>query len=154
MKLFLYYYYLEKKLSVAFTLLADTLNLAARAYLATVFFRSGLTKIRDWDSTLFLFKEEYHVPLLPPNFAAYLGTAGELTLPIFLLLGFFSRFSAVGLFIVNATAAISLSEVTDTAVVQHLFWGSLALYLVTQGGLRFSIDRFIGQYYAKNLTNL
>ena len=56
--------------------------LVARAYLAQVFFLSGLTKIRDWDTTLLLFTEEYRVPLLPPDLAAVLGTAGELVLPV------------------------------------------------------------------------
>ena len=54
--------------------------LAARAYLAQVFFLSGLTKLRDWDTTLLLFTEEYRVPLLSPALAAALGTAGELVL--------------------------------------------------------------------------
>ena len=55
--------------------------LAMRLYLARVFFLSGLTKIQDWDTTVFLFTEEYHVPLLSPAVAAALGTAGELLLP-------------------------------------------------------------------------
>ncbi|MEY2840524.1 MAG: hypothetical protein RJB60_2823, partial [Pseudomonadota bacterium] len=54
--------------------------LAARLFLLSVFFRAGLSKLQDWDSTLFLFQEEYHVPLLPPALAAIMGTAGELGL--------------------------------------------------------------------------
>ena len=55
--------------------------LAARLYVAQVFFLSGLTKLRDWETTLFLFTEEYKVPVLTPPVAAVLGTAGELVLP-------------------------------------------------------------------------
>ena len=61
--------------------------LAARLYIAQVFFLSGLTKIRDWESTLFLFHEEYKVPLLSPALAAVMGTTGELALPALLVPG-------------------------------------------------------------------
>ena len=50
-----------------------------------VFFRSGMTKLHDWETTLALFQDEYHVPLLNPTVAAYMGTAGELALPVLLL---------------------------------------------------------------------
>ena len=60
--------------------------LAARLYVAQVFFLSGLTKLRDWSSTLALFHDIYQVPLLPPALAAYLGTGGELVLPVLLRL--------------------------------------------------------------------
>ena len=52
--------------------------LAARLYVAQVFWLSGLTKIRDWDTTLALFENEYQVPLLSPAVAAWMGTGGEL----------------------------------------------------------------------------
>ena len=57
---------------------SHALDLAIRLYIADVFFAAGLTKIRDWDSTQALFREEYHVPLLPPDVAAMLGAFGEL----------------------------------------------------------------------------
>src|SRR5690606_29616155 len=71
--------------------------LAARVYVAQVFFLAGLTKVRDWDTTLLLFTEEYQVPLLSPPVAAVMGTAGELVLPVLLLLGLAGRFAALGL---------------------------------------------------------
>lgn len=86
--------------------------LVARAYLAQVFFLSGLTKIRDWDTTLLLFTEEYRVPLLPPDLAAVLGTAGELVLPVLLLVGLAGRFAALGLSVVNVVAVLSLAEIS------------------------------------------
>ena len=52
-------------------------QLAARLYVAQVFLLSGLTKLRDWDTTLALFHDEYQVPLLSPTLAAWAGTAGE-----------------------------------------------------------------------------
>ena len=58
--------------------------LAARLVVAQAFFASGLTKLRDWDTTLALFEDEYRVPLLDPVIAAWAGTAGELLLPVLL----------------------------------------------------------------------
>lgn len=116
--------------------------LAARLYVAKVFFLSGLTKLRDWDITVALFVEEYHVPLLPPELAAVLGTAGELVLPVLLVLGLASRFAAFGLFFVNAVAVISLPMVTDAALQQHVFWGSLLFGLLLWGAGRWSLDHW------------
>src|SRR3982750_406476 len=66
--------------------------LAARLYVAQIFFMSGLPQLRDWSATLALFNDVYQVPLLPPALAAYMGTAGELSLPVLLVLGLGTRF--------------------------------------------------------------
>jgi putative oxidoreductase len=118
-------------------------QLAARVYVAQAFFASGLTKIRDWDTTLALFMDEYHVPVLPAKLAAALGTAGELVLPVLLVLGLAGRFSAAGLFVVNAVAVISLMDIPGPALQQHVFWGSLLIGLVLWGPGRWSLDRFV-----------
>jgi putative oxidoreductase len=118
-------------------------QLAARLYIAQVFFASGLTKLRDWDTTLALFTDEYHVPLLPPAAAALLGTAGELVLPVLLALGLAGRFAAAGLFVVNAVAVVSLMDLPAPALQQHVFWGSLLLGLLLWGAGRWSLDRFV-----------
>jgi putative oxidoreductase len=117
--------------------------LAARLYVAQVFFSAGLTKLRDWDTTLALFADEYHVPLLSPPVAAAMGTAGELVLPVLLALGLAGRFAAAGLFVVNAVAVISLTEIAPAALQQHLLWGSLLLGLLLWGPGRWSLDRFV-----------
>jgi len=114
--------------------------LAARLYVAKVFFLSGLTKLRDWDTTLALFENEYQVPVLSPAVAAALGTAGEIALPVLLVLGLATRFGAFGLFVVNAVAVLSLPEVTDAALQQHVFWGSLLVGLLLWGPGRWSLD--------------
>jgi putative oxidoreductase len=118
-------------------------QLAARLFVAQVFFLSGLTKLRDWDTTLALFMDEYHVPLLPADVAAVMGTAGELVLPVLLALGLAGRFAAAGLFVVNAVAVVSLTEIAGPALQQHVFWGSLLLGLVLWGPGRWSLDRFV-----------
>lgn len=115
-------------------------QLAARLYLAQVFLLAGLTKIRDWETTLLLFENEYAVPLLPPALAAWAGTAGELVLPVLLVLGLGGRVAALGLFILNAVAVLSLPEITQAALQQHQFWGSLLLGLLLWGPGRWSMD--------------
>ncbi len=122
--------------------------LAARLYVAQVFFLSGLTKIRDWDTTLALFADEYRVPLLPTAMAAIAGTAGELVLPVLLVLGLGGRFAALGLSVVNAVAVISLQEIAPAALQQHVFWGALLAGLAVFGPGAWSIDRWLGRRLA------
>ena len=117
--------------------------LAARFYVGWAFFSSGLTKLNNWDSTLFLFEEEYHVPLLPYELAAYLGTAAEIILPLLLMAGLASRFSALGLFFVNIVAVISLENIAAAAYAQHVLWGTLLLQVVIFSGGRFAFDYMV-----------
>lgn len=123
--------------------------LLARGYVAQVFFMSGLTKLRDWDITLALFTDEYKVPLLSPTWAAVMGTAGELLLPLLLVLGLAGRFASLGLFVVNAVAVISLAEIAPAALQQHILWGTLLAALTIYGGGRWSMDRWLAQRWTK-----
>jgi putative oxidoreductase len=125
---------------------------AARIYVAWVFFAAGLTKLRDWDTTLFLFEEEYSVPFIPFELAAYLGTAGEILLPIILVLGIASRFGAIGLSILNVVAVISLAEIAPAALYTHVIWGLLLLQVVLFGAGKISLDALIkSRLYNKTL---
>lgn len=118
--------------------------LALRLYLARVFFLSGLTKIQDWDTTLLLFTEEYHVPLLPPAVAAVLGSAGELLLPPLLLVGLAGRFAALGLSVLNVMAAISYWHALDGSAREfHLQWGLMLLLLLATGPGKLALDGLI-----------
>jgi len=128
-------------------------QLLARLYVAQVFFLSGLTKLRDWDSTVALFMDEYHVPLLNPTIAAYLGTTAEVCLPLLLVLGLGGRFAAAGLFILNAVAVVSLMDVAPAAFQQHMFWGSLLAGLLLWGPGRWSIDRFTAPWLRAHLCD-
>jgi len=112
----------------------------ARLYIGKVFFLSGLTKLRDWDTTIALFTDEYHVPILPPHLAAVMGTAGEVVLSLLLVLGFGGRFAALGLFVLNFVAANSLSEIAPAALQQHVFWGSLIAGLALWGPGKWSLE--------------
>lgn len=126
--------------------------LLARLYIAKVFFLAGLTKVQDWDTTLFLFEEEYQVPLIPFELAAYLGTIGELILPVLLVLGFFTRFTALGLFIVNYVAVISLVEIAPAALYLHYIWGLLLAQIIIYGGGNSSLDWAVGRYYSRKVS--
>jgi len=123
--------------------LEPPLLLLARWQLAGVFFASGLTKLRDWETTLLLFENEYAVPLLSPTVAAWSGTAAELLLPPLLLLGLLDRLPALGLLFVNLVAVLSLAEVAPAALAQHQLWGALLLALCVRGPGAWSLDGLI-----------
>lgn len=96
--------------------------------MASIFFRSGLQKIGDWQATLFLFQEEYRVPLLPVDVAALLAAATELTMPILLVL--------VIQFVPGA-------ENPAFSNPQHYFWMLLLTGLILRGGGRLSLDHWL-----------
>ncbi|WP_157669781.1 DoxX family protein [Chitinibacter sp. GC72] len=126
--------------------IAPLADLALRVYIGKIFFMSGLTKIADWDTTLMLFSDEYHVPLLSPQLAAFGGTAGELILPVLLVLGLFTRLSALGLFALNAVALVSYYHVLKdmpSAVQDHLEWGLMLLALIAIPLQRWALDRVL-----------
>jgi putative oxidoreductase len=131
-------------------LLSPALELAIRLYVARVFFLSGLTKIASWSTTLALFEDEYHVPLLPPELAAYLSTTVELTLPVFLALDLGGRFAAAILFVFNFIAATSYPDISPAGLKDHVLWGWLLAVVAFYGPGMISLDflikrRFFGQ---------
>lgn len=118
-------------------------DLVIRLYVANVFWKSGLTKIESWDSTLFLFENIYAVPVLPTELAAVLGTAVELVFPVLLVLGLAGRFAAAVLFLFNIVAVISFPDLGAAGIAQHTVWGLLLLGLVVHGVGRFSLDELL-----------
>lgn len=126
--------------------------LLARLYVAQVFFMSGLTKLRDWGTTVALFTDEYKVPILSPEVAAALGTAGELVLPVLLVLGLAGRFAALGLLVVNAVAVIALADIAPAALQQHILWGALLAGLAVFGCGKWALDPLLGPRLAKALS--
>jgi putative oxidoreductase len=127
--------------------LKDPLLLVARLYVAQIFFLAGLTKLRDWDTTLYLFESEYQVPLLPYELAAWLGTFGEVVLPVLLVAGLLTRVAAFGLGIVNVVAVVSLAEIAPAALQQHYLWAALLLGILVTGGGRLTLDRLLQQHH-------
>jgi putative oxidoreductase len=111
-----------------------------------VFWKSGLTKIANWDITVMLFAEEYKVPLLPPEIAAYLGTSAELLCPLLLFFGLATRPAAAAL--LGMTTVIQLFVYPENWS-EHLLWASLLLYLVTRGPGPISLDRLVWTYWSR-----
>jgi putative oxidoreductase len=123
--------------------LAAIANLVARLYIAKIFFYSGLSKFQDWETTLYLFRDEYQVPLLSPEVAATIGTAGELGLAVLLAVGLFTRFAATGLFVLNIVAVASYYDAlkdSPAAMQDHLEWGLLLALLLTTQVQKLTLD--------------
>lgn len=118
-----------------------------RVYVAWVFFKSGLTKIDDWGTTLFLFEEEYNVPVLSPEIAALLATFGELVFPVLLIIGLFSLVSATGLFIINVVAVISLEVIAPAAELYHVVWGMILVMVAMCGPGLLALDSVAGRQF-------
>jgi putative oxidoreductase len=137
--------------------LAPVADLAARLYIAKVFFASGWNKIQDWDSTLYLFREEYQVPLLPPDLAAVMGAGGELGLSVMLAIGLWTRFSACGLLVLNIVAVVSYYDSlkdSPAALQDHLEWGILLFLLTTSKVRQLTLDHLlIGRYVLSPVGN-
>ena len=117
--------------------------LFSRLYILSIFLPAGLSKLKDWESTMLLFEYEYTVPILSFKLAAYLATFGELVFPIMLALGLGVRFSAIGLFIINVVAVISLEDMPPAAFNLHVIWGVVLGYLMLFGDKFVSLDRIL-----------
>lgn len=131
---------------------APALDLAIRLYVANVFFRSGLLKIGNWDGTLYLFENEYKVPLLAPVAAAWLGTFAELFFPVLLALGLAARFAALSLFAFNIVAVVSFWRVlgeNQAALNAHWYWGVLLAVTLFHGPGQLSLDHWIRRRRAR-----
>ena len=123
--------------------LSPALDLVIRLWLANIFWKSGLTKIQSWESTLWLFENEYAVPLLPPAIAAVMATAIELAMPVLLAAGLATRFAALVLFVFNLMAVISYPGLSEVGLKDHQYWGLLLLVPLLHGPGAISLDGWI-----------
>jgi len=123
----------------------NLIALAARIAVAAIFFLSARTKVDGLlaikDTTFLLFEEEYKLPLLPPEFAAHMATYAEHLFPILLVLGLFTRLSALAL--LGMTATIQIFVYPD-AWPTHLTWAVPMLYLIGRGGGAWTVDHHCG----------
>jgi putative oxidoreductase len=118
----------------------SAIALIARAATFSVFFRSGTQKLSDWSSTLMLFQNEYHVPILAPNVAAYLAASLELGGSTLVLVGLFTRASVTAL--LGMTAVIELF-VYPMAWPDHIQWLAFMFILLARGPGRISLDALL-----------
>ncbi len=126
--------------------LVPLLDLGIRVWIAEVFLSSGLTKITDWENTLFLFDFEYAVPLLPSAWTALLATSFELVMPVLLILGLATRFAALPLLVMAMTIQFVLgAENAAYNHVTHYYWMILLVTIVVRGGGKLSLDRLIAR---------
>lgn len=128
---------------------ASILLLFTRLWVASIFFKSGYLKLTTWDSTLYLFEEEYQVPIIPWEIAAYLGTAAELILPIFLILGLLTRVMATVLFVFNIIAVVSYPVIWESGFYDHQLWGLMILMNVVWGAGVLSLDHSLKKHFLK-----
>lgn len=137
----------------------DLIALLGRFSIAAVFWKSGQTKVEGlaidlvegrlqlgWprlsDSAVELFREEYRLPLLPPELGATLAALGEHVLPVLILLGLGTRLAALGLLLMTAVIQFL---VYPGAYPTHGVWAAVLLYLMARGPGRVSLDHLIGK---------
>jgi putative oxidoreductase len=117
--------------------------LVSRFAIASVFWRSGQTKVQGFhirEETFDLFREEYKVPLLPPDVAAYMSTTAEHVFPVLLVVGLASRLSATGLLFM--TMVIQLF-VYPSGWPDHILWIAILLTIITRGPGAISLDQVL-----------
>ena len=116
------------------------LALPLRLAVATVFWNSGVSKLANWDTAIALFTDEYRVPLLPPELAAYMAASIELSMPVLLVLGLLTRPAAVVL--LGMTAVIEIF-VYPQAWPTHIQWAAMLLVLLCRGAGAISLDHWL-----------
>ena len=122
----------------------DVLAIASRMSIAAIFYLSGRTKVESFltitDGTYELFRSEYKLPLIPPEIAAHLAAYAEHLFPVLLVLGLFTRLSALAL--LGMTLTIQVFVYPD-AWPTHLSWAALLLYLMGRGAGALSFDKLL-----------
>lgn len=122
----------------------DWLALPLRLAVATVFWNSAMAKLANWDTALSLFADDYRLPLIPPEIAAYMAAAIELTAPILLVLGLLTRPTA--LVLLGMTAVIEIF-VYPQAWPTHLQWAAMLAILLCRGAGRYSTDHALWRFF-------
>ncbi len=115
-----------------------------RFWMAKIFWYSGLSKIDSWQSTLYLFKDMYKVPYIPPEIAAYLTTSAELICPILLFFGIATRLAVIPMLIITAVI-----DFTYLDILEHNYWAMLLGIILLYGPGKISIDHIISKQIRK-----
>ena len=123
------------------------LALPLRLAVATVFWNSAMAKLANWDTAISLFTDEYNVPLLPPVLAAYMALAIELTTPVLLVVGLFTRAAALVLLCMTAVIEIFIYP---QAWPTHIQWAAMLLVLLFRGAGAISLDNVLWRRFGWN----
>jgi putative oxidoreductase len=115
-------------------------QLLFRLGVASVFLKAGMVKVSSWESTVALFRDEYRVPVFPPELAATMAATFELGCSALLIIGLATRLATLPL--LGMIATIQLFVYPD-AWSEHLVWGSILLFLLTRGPGSISIDQLV-----------
>ena len=126
------------------------LALPLRFAVATVFWNSAMTKLANWDTALSLFADEYQLPLVPPEVAAYVAVTIELTTPALLVLGLMTRPAA--LVLLGMTAVIEIF-VYPLAWPTHIQWAAMLLVLFCRGPGALSVDHLLLRQFGRAATS-
>jgi putative oxidoreductase len=118
------------------------LQLLMRFSIASVFWHAGMTKIANWDTTIALFRDEYMVPVLPPELAASLAATVELTCPVLLVLGLATRLATLPMLGMTFVIAVF---VYPEQWIEHLMWASILLFILTRGPGVLSLDHLLAR---------
>ncbi len=122
----------------------DLVALVSRVALAAIFWQSGRTKVKGYlsvtDGAVELFASEYKLPFIDPGWAAHMAAYAEHVFPVLLVMGLFTKVTAVGMLVMTAVIQVF---VYPNAWPTHLSWAALMLYLVFYGPGRVSVDRFV-----------
>jgi putative oxidoreductase len=120
------------------------LALPLRLAVATVFWNSAMTKLASWQAAVYLFQNEYKLPLLPPESAAYMAASIELSTPVLLVLGLLTRPAAAVL--LGMTAVIEIF-VYPLAWPTHIQWAAMLLVLLARGAGAVSLDALFRRHF-------
>ena len=138
----------ERAITLAERIPLSLVQLASRGAVGYVFWNSAQSKLASWPITIQLFRMEYQVPVLPPELAAILATATELTGAVLLILGLFTRLSALAL--LGLVTVIQLF-VYPSHGGEHLLWASLLLLLLARGAGVVSLDHLAKRFFSRNM---
>lgn len=138
-----------------FDWLAPLGDLGARCWVGWIFFKSALTKISSWSTTILLFTYVYHTPVLSAKVAAVIGTGAELILPVLLVLGLGGRIIIFIFFVYNIVAVVSypflLTPDGAEGLSQHISWGILLAMLMFHGPGKLSLDYWIRRWHTHHV---
>ncbi len=122
--------------------LSPLLDLGIRLWMANVFWKSGLSKIQSWPTTLSLFQHEYKVPFLNYKAAAWSTTITELSCPVLLTIGLATRLATIPMLFMTAVIQFTYLNHTD-----HIYWMFLLGSLLLRGPGKLSLDSFLFEKY-------